>query len=136
MLSLAAAFGGCAVPHSAGEYFGNRGRDFLDCWRFSTGIAIGIHARGDALFFPAGLGYSGGWKAGLGGAAGAEGFCWRQVDLTLTLPPFSWLDIQARGVDKDAPVNPFAIASDANLWADSVRSFGSLVTHPNRGEGS
>ena len=124
---------GCS---SVKAYLANLGDDAMDCTRLSAGYGLGLHARADVLPVPVGLGYAWSARAGLDGPAGAQRFAWRDADLTLTLPPFCWMDVQGRGLDPGAPADPLDLASDVELRADAVRNFGVVVVDRNKEEES
>ena len=108
LLLLLAA--GCAAPRSVGGYFVDRGRDFGECFKFSGGYAWGVHARAEALIIGAGLGLARGSKYGWDGPGGAGQWRWRKIASSAWVPIVFEYNVDARGVDRGAPLTPFVKA--------------------------
>ena len=98
---------GCAAPRGVGEYFGDRGRDFADCWRFSLGYGLGVHARARAVIAEAGEGFSYSRDFGWDGPAGVDAFHWRRLASSITVPILFEYDVDVREFDADTPWLPF-----------------------------
>ena len=98
---------GCAAPRGVLEYFGDRGRDFVDCWRISAGPALGIHARARALMLvDEGIGFAAGHDFGYDGPGGAFPGTWRKMTASLGLVLLMY-NVDVRGLEKGAEWGPF-----------------------------
>jgi len=98
---------GCAAPHDAGEYFGDRVRDFADCWRASAGPALGLHVRASAIILQAGEGFAWGRDFGWDGPGGAFPPTWRRLSCTAWVPIVFFHDVDIRAFPPDAPWKPY-----------------------------
>ncbi len=98
---------GCAQPRGFGGYFADRGRDFVECFKFSGGYGWGAHARAEALIFGAGAGLARCSKYGWDGPGGAGDWRWRKVAASAWVPIAFSYNVDARGVDEGAPLGPF-----------------------------
>ena len=98
---------GCARPRSVGSYFGNRGRDFAECFKGSAGYGWGVHARVEAIVIGAGMGLARGRKYGWDGAGGVGRAAWNKIAASAWLPILFEYNVDARGVTPGAALGPF-----------------------------
>jgi len=98
---------GCARPASVGGYFADRGRDFVECFKFSGGYGWGVHARAEALITGAGLGVARGRKCGWDGPGGVGEWTWEKMASSAWVPIVFEYNVDARGVDEGAALGPF-----------------------------